>query len=48
MTKDLACTNLQNDQPGRIDREKARKLFERSLHLDIFNVGSVTESCQGE
>ena len=31
-----------------MDREKARKLFERSLHLDIFNVGSVLDSTANE
>ena len=49
MTNDLAHANAENDPPVlKNDRETARKLFERSLHLDIFNVGSVTDSLTKE
>jgi len=50
MKNDLTRTNLLNDRPehGPSDQEKARNLFEKSLHLDIFNVGSVLDSSDTE
>ena len=50
MTNHRTQADLQNDRPAvsGSDREKARRLFERSLHLDIFNVGSVVNSLTNE
>ncbi len=50
MANDLSHAKLTNKQPAlnTPNRETARELFERSLHLDIFNVGSVMDSAASE